>query len=424
MAFRNQALVQRQLRLLEEIEYDEQDPDALRRLFQLDHMATRGRRYADNLIILGGGQASRRRSKPRPLVDVLRAAIAETEDFGRVRLTSAPRILMHGQVVADVVHLLAELVENATQFSPADSPVDVSCSPVVGGLVVEVEDRGLGMSEQGYAEAEHTLARPLELDVMAMTDDPRLGLFVVSCLADRHDVQVWLRPSPYGGTRATTLIPESVLEPAETQVSVTGSSVTSTSGGHWQELDTPAPSGPQPPLPQRTPRVPAGLGSPEAVRNPAGTGPQQPLTSHAPNTPVPREHPEPHTAPTPDGERSPLPVRIPRSQQPAATPTRPSETPPTGQPAAPSAGQPTTQSTDRPDVPATAQPSEGWDSGPLPGVPYWDDPSHPSGPLEPMDPSTPGEGFEEQESSPAPGDRPYDGTPTTVPGHQGGHRER
>ncbi|WP_017609654.1 sensor histidine kinase [Nocardiopsis xinjiangensis] len=432
VAFRNQALVQRQLRLLDEIEHDEQDPDALHRLFQLDHLATRGRRYADNLIILGGGQANRRRSKHRPLVDVLRAAIAETEDFGRVRLTSAPRILMHGQAVADVVHLLAELVENATQFSPAESHVDVSCSPVVGGLVVEVEDRGLGMSEQGYAKAEHTLSRPPEFDVMALPEDPRLGLFVVSCLAERHGVQVWLRPSPYGGTRATTLIPESVLEPPETPIPGIEASGTPNPDGRRQELDTPAPSGSQRPLPQRTPRVPAGLGSPEAVRNPAGTGPQRPLPGDAQDTPVPREHPEPHGAPAPDGGRPPLPVRTPRSRQPVAPPARPSGTPTTGRHATPPTGQPATPPpertgtppTSRPEEPAAAQPGGDRDSGPLPGVPYWNDPSHISGPLEPMDPPTPGEGFQAQEPNPAPGDPPYDGSPSTVPGHQGGHRER
>ncbi|WP_017614422.1 sensor histidine kinase, partial [Nocardiopsis salina] len=317
VAFRNQALVQRQLRLLDEIEHDEQDPRALHRLFQLDHLATRGRRYADNLIILGGGRANRRRSRPRPLVDVLRAAIAETEDYGRVRLTSAPRILMHGQVVADIVHLLAELVENATQFSPADSPVDVSCSPVVGGLVVEVEDRGLGMSEQGYARAERTLARPPEFDVLAMPDDPRLGLFVVSRLAERHGIQVWLRPSPYGGTRATMLVPESVLEPAESQTPVNGTPVTPPPGGRWKELDTPAPGGEQSGFPRRSPRVPAGLGSPEAVRNPAGTGPQQPLPAHAQNTPDPRPEQGQSRPPASGQDPPPLPVRNPHAQRPA-----------------------------------------------------------------------------------------------------------
>ncbi|GHD33070.1 sensor histidine kinase [Nocardiopsis kunsanensis] len=412
VAFRNQALVQRQLRLLDEIEHDEQDPDALHRLFQLDHLATRGRRYADNLIILGGGQADRRRSKHRPLVDVLRAAISETEDFGRVRLTSAPRILLHGQVAADVVHMLAELVENATQFSPADSPVDVSCSPVVGGLVVEVEDRGLGMSEQGYAKAEQTLARPPEFDVMAMPDDPRLGLFVVSCLAERHGVQVWLRPSPYGGTRATALIPESVLEPAENPVPVTENSDTPAPDGYWQELDTPAPSGSQRPLPQRTPRVPAGLGSPEAVRNPAGSGPQQSLPAHAQNTPAPQDRPEPQGGLAPEEGRHPLPVRTPRSQQPAG----PSEGPSTDRP-----GTPVTL---RPETPETGQAVDDRDHGPLSGVPYWDDSPHPSGPLEPMDPPTPAGGSATQQPSPGPGNHPYEGFPSTVPGDQGGHRER
>lgn len=222
IAFRNQTLVQRQLRLLDEIEYHEQEPEALRRLFRLDHLVTRARRYADNLIILGGGQSARRWRRPRPLVDVLRAAIAETEDFERVRLISAPRVLLHGQAVSDVVHLLAELVENATQFSPAGTPVDVSCTPVAEGLLVEIEDRGLGMSEHGYAAAERTLAQPPEFDMMAIPDDPRLGLFVVSRLAERHGVRVWLRPSSYGGTRATALLPSTLLEPVESPVTITG----------------------------------------------------------------------------------------------------------------------------------------------------------------------------------------------------------
>ncbi|MFI6579012.1 nitrate- and nitrite sensing domain-containing protein [Nocardiopsis sp. NPDC050513] len=275
VAFRNQTLVQRQLRLLDEIEYHEQDPEALRRLFRLDHLATRARRYADNLIILGGGQSARRWRHPRPLVDVLRAAIAETEDFERVRLTSAPRALMQGQVVEDVVHLLAELIENATQFSPAGTPVDVSCTPVVDGLMVEVEDRGLGMSEHGYAAAERTLSQPPEFDVMAMPEDPRLGLFVVARLAGRHGVRVWLRPSPYGGTRATTLIPDTLLEPSENTV------------------------------PEPAPPVPAhGPTGTVAPPDQGPTGPPPP-SDHGPATPVPPpvrapEDPVPEPAWRPD----------------------------------------------------------------------------------------------------------------------------
>ncbi|WP_083922440.1 sensor histidine kinase [Nocardiopsis halotolerans] len=303
IAFRNQNLVQRQLRLLDEIEYHEQEPEALRRLFRLDHLATRARRYADNLIILGGGQSVRRWRQPRPLVDVLRAAIAETEDFERVRLTSAPRVLIHGQVVADVVHLLAELVENATQFSPAGTPVDVGCSPATEGLVVEVEDRGLGMSEHGYAEAERTLTQPPEFDVMALPDDPRLGLFVVARLAGRHGVRVWLRPSPYGGTRATALIPASLLEPVENPVTVAGTPA----GGQAPAV---LPSGrPEPPTQGAVPlhgSFPGGTGAPAhdrsgsqvPVSHPGHSGPQ-PLAPDAWTGPQEPVTPPGHSGPQP-----------------------------------------------------------------------------------------------------------------------------
>ncbi|MUL42758.1 sensor histidine kinase [Streptomonospora sp. PA3] len=217
IAYRNQTLVQRQLRVLDEIEAEEEDPRALRRLFTLDHLATRARRYADNLIILGGAGSARRWREPLPLADVLRGAITETEDYERVRLTSAPRARLSGAAVADVVHLLAELIENATQFSPSGSAVDVNCGRVSGGVAVEVEDRGLGLTEEGYAEAARVLGEPPEFDVMALPEEPRLGLFVVARLAARHGVSVRLRPSPYGGTSATAVIPDRLLEWAPTE---------------------------------------------------------------------------------------------------------------------------------------------------------------------------------------------------------------
>ncbi len=212
IAYRNQALVQRQLRLLDEIEYDEEDPETLRKLFRLDHLATRARRYAGNLLILSGARSSRRWRDPLLLVDVLRAAISETEDYERVRLTSAARVRVRGTAVADVVHLIAELVENAAQFSPSDAAVDLNCGTVAGGVAVDVEDRGLGMTEEGYAAAGRVLAEAPEFDVMALPDEPRLGLFVVARLAARHGVKVRLCPSPYGGTRATAILPEELLE--------------------------------------------------------------------------------------------------------------------------------------------------------------------------------------------------------------------
>ncbi|WP_047871865.1 nitrate- and nitrite sensing domain-containing protein [Nocardiopsis sp. RV163] len=305
IAFRNQALVQRQLRLLDEIEYHEQDPEALRRLFRLDHLATRARRYSDNLIILGGGQSARRWRQPRPLVDVLRAAIAETEDFERVRLTSAPRVLMHGQVVADVVHLLAELVENATQFSPAGTPVDVGCTPAAEGLVVEIEDRGLGMSERGYAEAERTLTQPPEFDVMALPEDPRLGLFVVSRLAGRHGVRVWLRPSPYGGTRATVLIPASLLEPVDNLLTV-GGTPTGRPAANGREARVPAGWGAPPARAALTTRGHGAGGADGAVHG--RTGERAPVPSSAQSGPQPlasRYRTGPQASAAPPGQTGP-----------------------------------------------------------------------------------------------------------------------
>lgn len=217
IAYRNQTLIQRQLSLLDEMENEERDPETLRKLFRLDHFATRGRRYADNLIILGGAGCARRWRYSLPLADVLRAAISETENFERVRLRCAPKILVRGIAAADVVHLLAELVENATQFSPADAGVDVSGGGVSRGVMIEIEDRGLGMSEEAYAAANRTLARTPEYDIMAMSEEPRLGLFVVARLAARHGIRVRLCPSPYGGTRAVALLPEELLEPMDTE---------------------------------------------------------------------------------------------------------------------------------------------------------------------------------------------------------------
>ncbi|WP_201294911.1 MULTISPECIES: nitrate- and nitrite sensing domain-containing protein [unclassified Nocardiopsis] len=343
IAFRNQTLVQRQLRLLDEIEYHEQDPEALRRLFRLDHLATRARRYADNLIILGGGQSARRWRQPRPLVDVLRAAIAETEDFERVRLTSAPRVLVHGQVVADVVHLLAELVENATQFSPAGTPVDVSCAPAADGLVVEVEDRGLGMSEHGYAAAERTLGQAPEFDMMALPDDPRLGLFVVSRLSRRHGIRVWLRPSPYGGTRATTLIPHALLEPVENPVTVAraltgGSGPASRAGGPYAATppggSAPAPPGgfapappggegfardqgaPAPGVPANGTHVPSG----GAHAVPSGAPAEAPESGGFPTGPRTGPHSGAQNTLPPFGPGGPPPFPAPGSGAPAADP--------------------------------------------------------------------------------------------------------
>ncbi|MEY9210986.1 sensor histidine kinase [Thermobifida halotolerans] len=211
IAYRNQTLIQRQLRLLDEIESAEDNPDSLRRLLRLDHLVTRGRRYADNLLILAGAATARRWKDPMPLLDVLRAATSEIEDYERVRLRSAARAGVRGHAVADLTHLIAELVENAVHFSPDPAQVDVHSRRVRAGAVVEVTDRGLGMSAEQYAEANGRLAEPPEFDVMTLSDEPRLGLFVVARLAARHGVTVRLEPSPYGGALARVVLPHSLL---------------------------------------------------------------------------------------------------------------------------------------------------------------------------------------------------------------------
>ncbi|QXJ24682.1 sensor histidine kinase [Actinomadura graeca] len=204
LARRNQALLHRQLALLDTMERRTEDPAELSDLFRLDHLATRMRRHAEGLVILAGKTAGRGWRRPVPLVDVVRGAVAEVEDYPRVRVQPLPRIALLGAAVADVIHLLAEVVENATTFSPPQSPVRVSGHPVAHGFAIEVEDRGLGMTDEALRAANARLAEPPEFDP---SDSAQLGLFVVGRLAQRHDIKVTLRQSPYGGTTAIALIP-------------------------------------------------------------------------------------------------------------------------------------------------------------------------------------------------------------------------
>ncbi|MFE7190856.1 ATP-binding protein [Kitasatospora sp. NPDC057541] len=222
IARRTQILIHRQISMLDALEREHEEPDLLRELFAVDHLATRMRRNAENLVILGGALPARRWRNAVPMVNVLRSAVSETENYSRVVVQGVPRTSLGGQAVADVIHLVAELIENGTTFSPPYTQVQVSAQEVPKGLVVEVEDRGLGMVEDEYQRLNDYLANPPELDVSALGDDLRLGLFVVARLAARHDVQVTLRPSPYGGTRAVVLVPAALLHQAEAPSAVTG----------------------------------------------------------------------------------------------------------------------------------------------------------------------------------------------------------
>ncbi|MGW1763347.1 sensor histidine kinase [Streptomyces sp. NPDC002073] len=211
LARRSQVLVHRQLNLLDSMERRADDPGELGDLFRLDHLTTRMRRHAESLIILSGAAPGRAWRMPVPLTNVVRAAVSEIEDYPRVEVRRLAETSVAGAAVADLTHLLAELVENAAQFSPPHTKVRVSGEPVGTGYVLEVEDRGLGMGRESLAEANRRIEQSEALDLF---DSDRLGLFVVSRLSARHGVKVHLRPSPYGGTTAVVLLPTSLLQGA------------------------------------------------------------------------------------------------------------------------------------------------------------------------------------------------------------------
>ncbi|MFJ4468575.1 nitrate- and nitrite sensing domain-containing protein [Streptomyces sp. NPDC089424] len=208
LARRSQVLVHRQLTLLDSMERRSDDPNELSDLFRLDHLTTRMRRHAESLIILSGAAPGRAWRMPVSLTNVVRAAVSEIEDYARVEVRQLPEALVVGAAVADLTHLLAELVENAAQFSPPHTRVRVTGEPVGNGYAVEVEDRGLGMGKETLAEANRRIAQSEALDLF---DSDRLGLFVVSRLAARHEIKVHLRTSPYGGTTAVVLLPTALL---------------------------------------------------------------------------------------------------------------------------------------------------------------------------------------------------------------------
>lgn len=212
IARRNQSLVHRQSKLVDTLERRTSDPDTLEDLFRIDHLTTRMRRHAEGLIILSGATPGRRWRRPVPVADIVSAAVGEIEDYSRVVVPPMPAVGIRADAVADVVHLIAELVENATTFSPPHTQVTMRTGDARNGFVLEIDDRGLGMDDGELKQAHRTLARPGDFDP---AQDDRLGLYVVGRLAERHGIGVTLTPSPYGGTTAVVLLPRAVLAPVE-----------------------------------------------------------------------------------------------------------------------------------------------------------------------------------------------------------------
>ncbi|MFJ8274491.1 ATP-binding protein, partial [Streptomyces sp. NPDC094154] len=245
LARRLQSLVHREISILDELENDIEDPDLLKGIFHVDHLATRVRRHAENLAVLGGAVSRRQWSNPVCMTEVLRSAIAEVEQYSRVKLAPPIEGRLRGHAVADVIHLVAELVENATLFSAPQTQVLLRASLVTSGLAVEVEDRGLGMPVGEQVRMNALLADPDQVNVASLLADGRIGLYVVSQLARRHGVHVRLQTNIYGGVQAVVVLPQALL----------GAS-TGASGTSFGALDT----GARPAVP-----VPGQYGGPPAL---------------------------------------------------------------------------------------------------------------------------------------------------------------
>ncbi|WP_374050244.1 sensor histidine kinase [Streptomyces roseicoloratus] len=211
LARRLQSLVHREIQLLDELENEVEDPELLKGLFHVDHLATRIRRHAENLAVLGGAIARRQWSNPVTMTEVLRSSIAEVEQYPRVKLVPPIDGTLRGHAVADVIHLLAELVENATLFSAPNTTVLLRAQYVTAGLAIEVEDRGLGMPVAEQNKMNALLADPDQVNVAHLLQDGRIGLFVVSALARRHGIAVRLQSNIYGGVQAVLVLPQGLL---------------------------------------------------------------------------------------------------------------------------------------------------------------------------------------------------------------------
>jgi Nitrate and nitrite sensing/Histidine kinase-, DNA gyrase B-, and HSP90-like ATPase/HAMP domain len=279
IAHRSQMVVHRQLEVLDVAEAKQSDPEHLELLFQLDHLATRARRNAENLLILGGGQPGRKWRRSAALEDIVRSAVSETEHFARVSTVRLPGVQVQGSVVGDLIHLLAELVDNATAFSPPEAAVTVRGNTVGRGVAVEIEDQGLGMVFSERERLNETLRNPPGFQAMALSGQRQLGLFVVGQLAQRHGITVSLQESAYGGISAIALIPSDAVEP---DAAADGDPPPAGRPGRHEQPRRSHPEMTEGPLPPRR-----GRAEEDQPGRPPERRPAQPLRS-SPSRPAPR----------------------------------------------------------------------------------------------------------------------------------------
>ncbi|MDA3628720.1 ATP-binding protein [Saccharopolyspora sp. WRP15-2] len=211
IARRVQSLAHRAIQRLDDLEQRVEDPDLLKGLFAVDHLVTGVRRQAESLAVLGGSMPRRQWSQPVAMYTVLRSSVAEVEHYARVKVIPPVDGTLHGHAVADVIHLVAELVENATSFSEPDTQVTVSTQRVTAGLAIDIRDRGLGMSQADRRQLNELLANPGAVDRDERLKDGRIGLYVVAQIGQRHQVAVELENNMYGGTDAHIVIPNKLL---------------------------------------------------------------------------------------------------------------------------------------------------------------------------------------------------------------------
>ncbi|MET8329518.1 ATP-binding protein [Streptomyces sp. NPDC005181] len=301
LARRLQSLVHREIQLLDELEHEVEDPDLLKGLFHVDHLATRIRRHAENLAVLGGAVSRRQWSNPVTMTEVLRSAIAEVEHYPRVKLVPPIDGTLRGHAVADVIHLLAELVENATVFSAPHTQVLLRAQHVTAGLALEVEDRGLGMPGNEQKRMNALLAAPDRVNVSHLLQDGRIGLFVVASLARRHGIAVRLQSNIYGGTQAVLVLPQSLL-------GIEGDEPTTADA---DAAPVPPPGPVHRPPAQDDTALQRNL-SPAPAPNRQPQVPGQPLRLHQPPQQLRRQ-----------GEVPPLPLRAERVDRPTPADARP-----------------------------------------------------------------------------------------------------
>ncbi|MEV0460656.1 sensor histidine kinase [Catellatospora methionotrophica] len=335
LARRSQTLVHRQLTMLDAMERRATDAAELDELFRVDHLATRMRRNAENLIVLAGAVPGRGWRRTIPVVDVIRAAVAEVEEYPRVNVLSSEAAGLAGHAVGDVVHLLAELMENALAFSPRHTLVNVGGSAVGAGYVIEVEDHGLGMTAADLEQANAQLHEPAEF---LLTGTPRLGLYVVGRLAERHHIKVRLQPSPGGGTTAIVLLPSSLVSDAwsptpggdsgehrvlAAPAALPAATLPVREQDGAQRVGTAASPRPTNDLPVRTPRRPAPptpAAAPESPAEPAAVPADVQRHEPAPLSPDPAR-------PAPPSGDEPAADAVPPRDEPAADAVPPGEEP-------------------------------------------------------------------------------------------------